>query len=202
MAFIDVISPEKASGKLKDIYRLVSGPGGQVDQVLQVHSLRPHTLEGHMALYKAVLHHRANQVPEWFLEAIGCLVSRINGCDYCYTHHLAGLKKLVLNQGMEFAAYDKALKLDLPGVPFTESEQAALAYAEKLTRVPAGISQADIRILRNTGWSDEEILEINQVTAYFAYANRTVSGLGVDTEGETLGLSPQSGDGKEAWTHD
>lgn len=33
-------------------------------------------------------------------------------------------------------------------------------------------------------------LEINQVVAYFAYANRTVLGLGVNTEGEILGLSP------------
>ena len=45
---------------------------------------------------------------------------------------------------------------------------------------------------------DGEILEVNQVAAYFAYANRTVTGLGVSTEGEKLGLSPDDGDG---WEH-
>ena len=35
-----------------------------------------------------------------------------------------------------------------------------------------------------------DIREVNQVAAYFAYANRTVLGLGVTTAGEVLGLSP------------
>jgi len=36
-----------------------------------------------------------------------------------------------------------------------------------------------------TGLSDGQILEINQVAAYFAYANRTVLGLGVTSESES-----------------
>jgi len=66
MAFIKVIDPESAQGRLAKIYARVSGPGGQVDNVLQIHSLRPHSLEGHMALYKAVLHHPRNKLPLWF----------------------------------------------------------------------------------------------------------------------------------------
>ena len=45
--------------------------------------------------------------------------------------------------------------------------------------------------MRAQGFGDGEILEINQVTSYFAYANRTVSGLGVNIDGEVLGLSPE-----------
>jgi uncharacterized protein YciW len=56
----------------------------------------------------------------------------------------------------------------------------------------------DIDALKSAGLKDGEILEINQVTAYFAYANRTVTGLGVDTAGEVLGLSP---DKSEDWHH-
>jgi uncharacterized protein YciW len=37
--------------------------------------------------------------------------------------------------------------------------------------------------MRAAGLTDGEILEVNQVAAYFAYANRTVSGLGVTTHG-------------------
>jgi hypothetical protein len=48
---------------------------------------------------------------------------------------------------------------------------------------------------------DGEILEVNQVTAYFAYANRTVLGLGVTTEGDVLGLSPNDSDDPLNWTH-
>ena len=82
MPYIEVIDPSAASGRLAKIYDLVRGPGGQVDNVLQIHSLRPHSLEGHMALYKAVLHHPRNAFPVWFLECVGVLVSRLNRCDY------------------------------------------------------------------------------------------------------------------------
>jgi len=44
-------------------------------------------------------------------------------------------------------------------------------------------------------------LEINQVTAYFCYANRTVLGLGVNTEGDIIGLSPNNSDDPEDWGH-
>jgi uncharacterized protein YciW len=42
------------------------------------------------------------------------------------------------------------------------------------------------------GWSDGEILEINQVAAYFNYANRTVLGLRVQIDGDIIGLSPNN----------
>ena len=55
--------------------------------------------------------------------------------------------------------------------------------------------------MRAAGMTDGEILEVNQVVAYFAYANRTVLGLGVTTEGDTLGLSPSATDRPDDWSH-
>ena len=49
--------------------------------------------------------------------------------------------------------------------------------------------------------ADGEILEINQVCSYFAYANRTVLGLGVITKGDILGLSPNESDDPDNWSH-
>jgi len=201
MAFIDVIAPAKASGRLEKVYRQVASPEGQVDNVLQVHSLRPHTLIGHMAIYKAVLHHTANRLPEWYLEAVGVLVSQLNQCVYCANHHAAGLKRLMEAGSLAFDSYFEALQLDVPGEPFTEREQSGLAYARKLTQMPGQIEAADINVLREAGFADGEILELNQVVAYFAYANRTVSGLGVNMEGEVLGQSPPTGDDESGWSH-
>ena len=55
--------------------------------------------------------------------------------------------------------------------------------------------------MRAAGFDDGEILEINQVVAYFAYANRTVQGLGVTTRGDVLGLSPPDSDDGAGWRH-
>ena len=63
------------------------------------------------------------------------------------------------------------------------------------------MSKDDIEALRAAGFDDGEILEINQVTAYFAYANRTVLGLGIGLEGDILGLSPNRSEDAGNWTH-
>jgi uncharacterized peroxidase-related enzyme len=198
MPFIDVIGPESAAGRLSKIYNQVSGPGGQVDNVLQIHSLRPHSLEGHMALYKAVLHHPRNRTPIWFLEAIGVLVSLLNDCSYCAKHHGAGMKRLMAREPEKFEACMAELQKDEPAKPFNKAQRSALAYAKKLTQRPGDISAEDIRRMREAGLSDGKILEVNQVASYFAYANRTVTGLGVHTEGEQLGFAPSD---DEAWEH-
>jgi len=199
MTYIKVIHPEAATGRLAKLYEKVTGPSGQVDNVLQIHSLRPHSMEGHMALYKAVLHHPRNKLPIWFLEAVGVLVSLLNDCSYCAKHHAAGMKRQMKGDEKKFAACLEQLGSGDLGEPFTQAEQAALAYVQKLTKNPGSIHDEDIEKLRSAGLSDGRILEINQVAAYFAYANRTVTGLGVHTEGEKLGYAPP--DDSDDWHH-
>lgn len=56
-----------------------------------VHSQKPNTLEGHIVIYKNVLHHSINSFPKWYLEAIGVYTSTLNTCDYCVKHHVEGM---------------------------------------------------------------------------------------------------------------
>ena len=48
MSWIKTIDYDEAEGRLKNLYTRVKGPNNNVDNVLKIHSLRPHTLEGHM----------------------------------------------------------------------------------------------------------------------------------------------------------
>lgn len=201
MTWIDTVEYDQSSGRLRKLYDRVKGPDGRVDNIMMSHSLRPHTMEGHMAIYKYVLHHSANQVPEWFLETIGVWVSLLNRCGYCVDHHFAGLKRLV-GDDSRCAAIRAALESgDIDSGPFDARETAALRYAETLTRDPSAVSEARVERLRGLGYDDGEILEINQVTAYFAYANRTVLGLGCTTAGDTLGLSPGNAEDPADWSN-
>ena len=54
-----------------------------------------------------------------------------------------------------------------------------LDYVAKLTDTPGAIRKDDISALRDTGFSDTDILHIAEVTAYYAYVNRVADGLGV-----------------------
>lgn len=200
MSWIKFIPYEKAEGKLKKLYNRVKGPDNNVDNILTAHSLRPHSLEGHMVLYKNVLHHSNNKIPKWFLETIGVYVSMLNHCDYCVEHHFSGLKRLLddesrsssIRTGLEKNEYDNL---------FDKGQVLALEYARKLTESPGAMSEEDAIQLKSAGWSDGELLEINQVTAYFNYANRTVLGLGVTTDGDILGLSPNDSNDPDNWSH-
>ena len=90
---------------------------------------------------------------------------------------------------------------DMAQAPLDDREKAAMGYAELLTRNPAWVTGAMIEALRDVGFDDGEILEINQVAAYFNYANRTVLGLGCSTEGDDIGLSPNNSDDPGDWAH-
>lgn len=205
MTWIETISYEAAKGRLKAIYARIKGPDNNVDNILMAHSLRPHTLEGHMTLYKYVLHHPSNTLPKWLLEAIGTYVSILNKCPYCILHHFAGLKRLLADDtradGLRSALDAHAPETAMAASHITERDVAALNYAAALTQKPAGVSEQDIEALRAAGMDDGEILEINQVTAYFAYANRTVLGLGISTDGDIIGLSPNDNSDPDNWGH-
>ena len=55
-------------------------------------------------------------------------------------------------------------------------------YVEKLTLKPWDMVEADVIALREAGFSDSAILDIDQVTGYYAYVNRLADGLGVELE--------------------
>ena len=201
MSWIDTIAYEKADSKLKALYDRVKGPNNNVDNIMMMHSLRPHSMEGHMAIYKYVLHHRDNTIDKWFLETLGVWVSTLNKCDYCVEHHFAGLKRL-LNDDEKATQIRSAIDTNnIENAPLENRQKTAMEYARKLTNNPGSIREESIEKLRADGFTDGEILEINQVCAYFSYANRTVLGLGCSTEGDVLGLSPNNNDDPNDWGH-
>jgi uncharacterized peroxidase-related enzyme len=200
MTWITTISYEEASGALKKLYDRVKGPDNNVDNIMLAHSLRPHSMEGHMSLYKHVLHHPRNALPKSYLETIGVYVSLLNQCRYCIDHHYSGLIRL-LQDDARATAIRSALDKQDPAAAFDGKELAGLQYVEKLTTNAAAMSASDIEALRESGLDDGEILEINQVAAYFAYANRTVLGLGINTEGDDIGLSPGDSSDPDNWSH-
>ncbi len=200
MTWIKTISPEQATGKLKQIYKRVAGPNGKIDNILTSHSLRPHTLEGHMRLYKNVLHHNANQLDKSLLEALGVFVSMLNQCDYCVEHHYQGYRRLI-DDDSKAEKVLAAMKAQDLSLVFDDNVLCFFNYAKKLTMNPSTVSKADFEKMKSAGFDDGKILEANQVIAYFNYANRTVLGLGVALEEVDIGYSPNDNDDEENWGH-
>ncbi len=200
MSWIKLISYEKSTGKLRRLYNKVTGPNQNVDNIMMVHGLRPHTMTGHMSLYKNVSHNSNNTLPKWYLETLGVYVSLLNECNYCVEHHFAGLQRL-LDDDVRTDQIRKALQNRMFLNIFSDKFVKGLHYAEKLTFDVKSMVEKDVILLRESGLTDGEILEINQVVSYFNYANRTVLGLGISTKGDILGLSPNDSNDETNWNH-
>ena len=57
--------------------------------------------------------------------------------------------------------------------------EAILDFAVKLTRTPGDMKEADVKTLRASGLSDEEILSVVMVTCNFNFMTRLADALGV-----------------------
>ena len=74
------------------------------------------------------------------------------------------------------------MKSDYTLADISSKQMAMLNYAAKLTERPADVFARDIDLLREVGFKDREILDINQIVGYYAYVNRIADGLGVELE--------------------
>ena len=92
-------------------------------------------------------------------------------------HHGAGLLRLVKDEALV-----EQLKMDWQKADLNKPDRAMLTYAHKLTVEPWHMVEADVIVLRDVGFSDTDILDINQIVAYYAYVNRLADGLGVELE--------------------
>lgn len=185
-AWISMISDEDADDDLLDALSLSRTPHGTVDNVMRVHSHRPNTMRGHVMLYRAALHDDTNTIPEWLQETMSSYVSILNRCEYSLANHWANARYLIGDE-KRADAIESALQNDQPERVFEGSELELMRYAKKLTLRPGEMCAADVEALKNAGLDDGEILEANQIIGYFNYVNRLLNGLGVTTDGDTVG---------------
>lgn len=84
---------------------------------------------------------------------------------------------------MEDPEWVAVMKRDYRQAALSEADRAMLDYVAVVTLEPASTAESDILRLREVGFGDKAILEINQIAGFFAWCNRTVDGLGVELEG-------------------
>jgi len=185
MAYIQMIERYEAQGDLKSWYDKVGNPDGTVDEVMKVHSLNVDSLRTHFELYVSACH-KPSPLSRVEREIVASVVSRVNGCRYCMVHHSTGLSRLLRGDRPDLVGQlREGIHTGL-----SERERAMADYATKLALTPDDITSDDTDALRQAGLDDRAILDLAQVIAYFAYANRIVLGLGCELESFDVGQLP------------
>ena len=171
--WIATVPVEAASGPLRAAYQSQQEKIGQVTELTHLGSLYPDLVAARLRLY-AVVDATASRIPEWARRTVALLTSALNGCLFCTAGHSqrltedgrGGLAEAVL------AAPDTARTGD-PAV------DALLDYTRVLVRRPGNVTADDIARLRAQGFDDLDILDVNNLAAYYCYINRVASGLGL-----------------------
>jgi len=99
------------------------------------------------------------------------IVSRTNNCQYCLGHQEWKLAAAGLTE-------EQIAALDFDWLTYTPAQQAAFAYARKLTFEPNNLGDADIAALRKH-YTDPQILEMTLSVAGNNSLNRWKEGTGV-----------------------
>jgi uncharacterized peroxidase-related enzyme len=169
MARIALIELENASTEVKEVYeKTLRGKPGNAQKAL---AHRPEMLKNFLPFYASV----GRSLDRKLYEMIYLRVSFMNGCHYCEQHHVASSKRVGLTaedwQALKTGDYSR----------FPEKEQTALAYAEKLTRTPHDITDADVEKLKKH-FSDPEIVDLHLLVGLANLTNRFTDPLGLEVE--------------------
>ena len=169
MSRIALIEPNQASPEVQEIYeKTLKGKPGNIQKAL---AHRPDMLKNFLAFYVSV----GRSLDRKLYELIYIRVSLINQCRYCLQHHLSSSKRAGLTAD-DWAA----LKHGDYG-RFSEKEQVALRYAEKLTKAPHEINDADFASLKKH-FADSEIVDLDMLAALANLTNRFTDPLGLEVE--------------------
>jgi len=169
MARLSYVEMEQAPPEVREVYeKTLKGKPVSFHKLL---AHRPEVLKILLPFYASV----GRSLDRRLYEAVYIRVSMINGCRYCMQHHLAASKRVGLTREDW-----QHLKEGQHG-NFNEKEEAALDFAEKLTRDPHSIADGDIQSLK-LHFSEAEIVDLDLLIGLANLTNRFTDPLGADVE--------------------
>ena len=145
---------------------------GFVPNVLRLYALRPSHLVRWDAHYNELMKGESG-LSKAEREMIAVVVSVANDCRYCISAHSAALRKMTKDPALA-----DAIATDHAMAPLEPRVHTMLDYALKLTLHPTEMTAGDVTALRDAGWTDEDVMDIAEVTGMFNMTNRMASGLG------------------------
>lgn len=108
-------------------------------------------------------------------ELIALVISHENRCVPCVRGHIRHLTRV--SGDADWATKVSVSWRRAGGI--SDRERAILEFAEKLTRAPAEMDEADIAALRSAGLQETEIIDVTGAAAFYNFVNRLNNALGV-----------------------
>jgi uncharacterized peroxidase-related enzyme len=175
--WVTTVAWDEADGTLKEAYDWQAERLGEPTEFTMLGSLYPDIVMERLRLYRSVegcpsaLDGSERQLAAY-------VTSLLNGTTHCASGLRVKLRTLAVDADVLVAIETN------PTAPATGDDRldAILAYAALLTSEPRSVDANHVDALRAVGLSDLDIVDLNNIVAYYNYINRVANGLGLFTE--------------------
>ncbi|MFH1982883.1 MAG: hypothetical protein ABIL58_13655 [Pseudomonadota bacterium] len=153
MPIIETVAPDKAVGKVKEVYDIVMKRAGTIPKPFQMLSASPDLIGLQMGTMDYFMQHPTLSFV--LLAHIRMLVARQFNYPYCVEFN-GGI--LQMFAGVTEKQMD-AMLTDPAKAPLEERDRAMLLFVLKAVGTPEATTQADVDALRELGWTDRDIFD-------------------------------------------
>jgi uncharacterized peroxidase-related enzyme len=160
MQRIQKLDLTSAPQKAKDLLTAVKSQMGGVPNLIVTMAHSPAALGGYLGLAGAL---GGGGLEPKLREQIAVAVAGANSCDYCASAHTMLGKKAGVSQD--------EIKRNLSGASGDAKTGAALAFVTRIVRERGRLADADLKAVRDAGFSEEEIVEMVAHTAMNVFTN-------------------------------
>lgn len=179
MAFIHTIPVEQAAGDVRAMYERTQTALGYVPNYAKVFSHRPDVMTAWSGLLASIRGH----LDARRYELVTLAAARALRSSYCMlAHGSVLLGKFYSAEQMTAIAGEPATAELAP------ADVAMMAFAEKLARDASAITEADVRALREHGFTDPEIFDIAATAAARCFFSKLLDALGAEPDAAYDGL--------------
>jgi len=151
---------------IRDKILAVQAKAGFVPNVFITLAHRPDEFRAFFAYHDALME-RDSGLSKAEMEMIVVTTSNDNHCQYCVVAHGAILRIRAKDPLISDQVAVNYRKADI-----SDRQKAMLKFALKVSNDASSTADADFKILRQHGFSDEDIWDIAGITAFFGLSNR------------------------------
>lgn len=149
MPRLNVITPDQATGPLKETYDAITNKMGKVVNIFQGMANSPAALNAYLSMSAALAEGELSPEDR---EVVYLAVSENNDCHYCASAHTMIATQQV---GMSEEETLAARRFESPD----EKRAALLDFVKKVIATKGFVSDDDLARVRNAGYSDGQIAE-------------------------------------------
>jgi uncharacterized peroxidase-related enzyme len=156
---------------VKKYFKLCQDKLGLIPNVLKAYSFNETKLNAFTNMYNDLMLGESNISP-LEREMIAVVVSSINRCYYCLVAHGNSVRKLSKDP-----ALGEAMVINYRIADLKPNQRAMMDFVVKMTEESYKIEEVDRQILRENGYSDQDIWDIASIASFFNMSNRMASAI-------------------------